>query len=65
MGEIVSAAVVGHVPTVMLAAEVRRNLSGSGQDTTLIEGYRRLRAHFEARAVDCWVIFDTHWFTTT
>ena len=65
MGEIVSAAVVGHVPTVMLEPEVRRRLGGTGEDTTLVEGYRRLRAHFEARAVDTWVIFDTHWFTTT
>ena len=64
MGEIVSAAVVGHVPTVMLAQEIRRRLGG-GEDTTLVAGYRRLRAHFEARAVDTWVIFDTHWFTTT
>ena len=64
MGEIVSAAVVGHVPTVMLAEDVRRRL-GSGEDTTLVAGYRRLQAHFEARAVDTWVIFDTHWFTTT
>ncbi len=65
MGEIVSAAVVGHVPTVMLAPEARRKQSRSGQDTTLIAGYRRLRDHFAAKAVDCWVIFDTHWFTTT
>ena len=65
MGEIVSAAVVGHVPTVMLAEDVRRRLGGSGKDTSLVEGYRRLKAHFEARAVDTWVIFDTHWFTTT
>ncbi len=65
MGEIVSAAVVGHVPTVMLAEDVRRRMSASGRDTTLVAGYRRLRAHLEARAVDTWVIFDTHWFTTT
>ena len=65
MGEIVSAAVVGHVPTVMLAEDVRRRLGRSGEDTSLVDGYRRLRAHFEARAVDTWVVFDTHWFTTT
>lgn len=65
MGEIVSAAVVGHVPTVMLAEDVRRRLDSGGRDTTLVEGYRRLKAHFEARAVDTWVVFDTHWFTTT
>ena len=65
MGEIVSAAVVGHVPTVMLDEDARRRLGGTGEDTTLVEGYRKLRAHFAARSVDCWVIFDTHWFTTT
>ena len=65
MGEIVSAAVVGHVPTVMLSEDVRRRLGGSGEDTTLVEGYRRLKAHFEASQVDTWVVFDTHWFTTT
>ena len=65
MGEIVSAAVVGHVPTVMLEEAVRRRLGGTGEDTSLVEGYRRLKARFEARAVDTWVIFDTHWLTTT
>ena len=30
-----------------------------------MEGYRRVKARFEARAVDTWVIFDTHWLTTT
>ena len=65
MGEIVAAAVVAHVPTVMLDADVRRRLGGSAEDTTLVEGYRRLRARFEARGVDTRVIFDTHWFTTT
>lgn len=65
MGEIVTAAVVGHVPTVMLDEAVRRRLGGTGEDTTLVEGYRRLKAHFESKAVDTWVIFDTHWLTTT
>ena len=65
MGEIVTAAVVGHVPTVMLDEEIRRKLGGSGEDTTLVEGFKRLKAHFEAKAVDTWVVFDTHWFTTT
>ena len=65
MGEIVSAAVVGHVPTVMLEEAVRRRLGGTGEDTSLVEGYRRVKACFEARAVDTWVIIDTHWLTTT
>ena len=65
MGEIVTAAVVGHVPTVMLDEAVRRRLGDAGEDTTLVEGYRRLKAHLESKAVDTWVIFDTHWLTTT
>ena len=65
MGEIVSAAVVGHVPTVMLDEAVRRRLGGTGEDTSLVEGYRRVKARFQARAADTWVIFDTHWLTTT
>ena len=65
MGEIVTAAVVGHVPTVMLDEEIRRKLGGTGEDTTLVEGFRRLKALFAAKAVDTWVIFDTHWYTTT
>ena len=64
MGEIVAAAVVGHVPTVMLDETIRRRLGG-GEDTTLVDGFRRLRAHFEDKSVDTWVVFDTHWLTTT
>ncbi|MBS35426.1 MAG: catechol 1,2-dioxygenase [Thiotrichales bacterium] len=65
MGRIVSAAVVGHVPTVMLDEDIRRKLGGSGEDTTLVEGFSKLRTHFDEREVDCFIIFDTHWFTTT
>ena len=65
MGEIVSAAVVGHVPTVMLEESVRRKLGGSGEDTTLIAGFARLKTHFECKQVNTWIVFDTHWFTTT
>ena len=65
MGEIVTAAVVGHVPTVMLDEEIRRRLGGTGEDTTLVAGFERLQALFEAKAVDTWIVFDTHWYTTT
>ena len=42
MGEIVAVAVVAHQPMVMVPAEVRVELGGTGADTTLIEpGYRR------------------------
>ena len=65
MGEIVTAAVVGHVPTVMLDEDVRRRLGGTGEDTTLVAGFSRLKQHFESKSVNTWVIFDTHWYTTT
>ena len=65
MGEVVSAAVVGHVPTVMLDESVRRKLGGTGEDTTLVAGYQRMRRRFDEARVDTFVIVDTHWFTTT
>ena len=65
MGEIITAAVVGHVPTVMLDEGVRRRIGGDGRDTTLVAGFARLREHFDDVGVDTFVIIDTHWFTTT
>jgi 3,4-dihydroxyphenylacetate 2,3-dioxygenase len=66
MGEIVAAAVVAHQPMVMVPERVRIELGGTGRDTTLIEpGYRRLRETFADLGVDTFVIFDTHWYTTT
>ena len=63
MGEIVAAAVVGHQPAIM-APEDRRRRMGGGQDTTLVAGFATMRAALDEAAVDTWVIFDTHWFTT-
>jgi 3,4-dihydroxyphenylacetate 2,3-dioxygenase len=66
MGEIAAAAVVAHQPMVMVPEAVRVELGGTGGDTTLIEpGYRLLREAFADLAVDTFVIFDTHWYTTT
>jgi 3,4-dihydroxyphenylacetate 2,3-dioxygenase len=66
MGEIVCAAVVAHQPMVMVPERVRIEFGGTGADTTLIEpGYRLLRERFAELAVDTFVIFDTHWYTTT
>jgi len=65
MGEVVSAAIVGHVPTVMLDEDIRRKLGGCGEDTTLVDGFARLREHLDEQRVDTLIIFDTHWFTTT
>ena len=64
MGEIVAAALLGHVPTVMLPEETRVKLGG-GVDTTMVDGFARVRERLDRAAADTLVIFDTHWFTTT
>jgi len=64
MGSIVGAALVSHVPTLMLREDVRRELN-DGEDTTLFQGLHDLRteklAPLEADTV---VVLDTHWYTT-
>ncbi len=65
MGEIVGAALVSHVPTLMLSEEIRRSLN-DGEDTTLFAGLHQLRADKLAPlAPDTVVVIDTHWYTTT
>jgi len=64
MGEVVAAALCGHVPTVMLPEDVRVRL-GEGRDTSLVAGFARLRQLLDERRPDTLVIIDTHWFTTT
>lgn len=64
MGEIVGAALVAHVPTIVMPEAQRRELN-DGQDTTLVAGLNRIRAeHLDRLAPDTIVVFDTHWFTT-
>lgn len=64
MGEVVGAGLLSHVPTIMLPAEVRRELNG-GKDNTLVDGLRRLRAEvFETLDYDTVVVLDSHWATT-
>lgn len=48
----------------MLSEKVRRELGG-GPDTSLVAGFGHIRNVLDARHVDTFVIFDTHWFTTT
>lgn len=64
MGTIAGAAIVGHVPTLMIDEPVRRRLGG-GDDTTLIDGFTALRERLDAAEVDTIVLVDTHWFTTS
>lgn len=64
MGAIVGAALVSHVPPLVLPEEVRRAMNG-GDDTTLFAGLHQLRAEKLAPAgADTVVVIDTHWFTT-
>lgn len=64
MGSIVGAALVSHVPPLVLPEEIRRELNG-GEDTTLFAGLHELRAKKLAPLeADTVVVIDTHWFTT-
>ena len=64
MGEIVGAALVSHVPPIVMPEETRRELN-EGNDTSLVEGLHRLRSECLDRVrPDTIVVFDTHWFTT-
>jgi len=64
MGEIVGAALVSHVPPLVLPEEIRRELN-DGDDTTLFAGLHDLYAEKLAPVkADTVVVIDTHWFTT-
>jgi len=64
MGEIVGAALVSHVPTLVLPEEIRRELN-HGEDTTLFQGLHDLRSEkLGPLEADTVVVIDTHWFTT-
>jgi 3,4-dihydroxyphenylacetate 2,3-dioxygenase len=64
MGEIVGAALVAHVPTIVLPESERRAMNG-GEDTSLVAGLHHIRREYLDRlAPDTIIVFDTHWFTT-
>ncbi|MBJ29901.1 MAG: catechol 1,2-dioxygenase [Acidimicrobiaceae bacterium] len=64
MGEIVGAAVVSHVPPIVMPEALRREMN-DGNDFSLVEGLHRLRAEcLERLQPDTIVVLDTHWFTT-
>ncbi len=64
MGSIVGAALVSHVPTLVLPEDVRREMN-HGDDTTLFAGLHDLRAtKLAPLEADTVVVIDTHWFTT-
>lgn len=64
MGEIVGAALVAHVPTIVMPEAERREMNG-GKDISLVAGLHRIRREYLNRLQpDTIVVFDTHWFTT-
>ncbi|MET0146740.1 MAG: catechol 1,2-dioxygenase [Ilumatobacteraceae bacterium] len=64
MGEVVGAALVAHVPTMVLPEAVRRELNG-GQEISLVPGLHRMRAEqIDQLRPDTIVVFDAHWHTT-
>ncbi len=64
MGEIVGAALVAHVPTIMLPEEVRLEIN-EGREITLVPGLHRMKAEcLDRLRPDTVIVFDTHWEST-
>lgn len=64
MGRVVGAAMLAHVPTIMLPQEVRYDLNG-GKEISLVPGLKRLREEvMETLDYDTVVVLDSHWATT-
>lgn len=61
---IVGAALVSHVPTLVLPEDVRREMN-NGVDTTLFAGLHQMRAEKLAPLeADTVIVIDSHWATT-
>ena len=64
MGEIVGAAIVSHVPPIVMPEPPRRELN-EGRDFSLVDGLHRMKREcLDRLRPDTIVVFDTHWFTT-
>ena len=64
MGKIVGAALLAHVPTIMLPEPVRKDLN-EGKEISLVPGLKRLRREiFETLDYDTVIVLDSHWATT-
>lgn len=64
MGEVVGAALLAHVPTIMLPEAVRKDLN-DGKEISLVPGLKKLRKDiFETLDYDTVVVLDSHWATT-
>lgn len=64
MGEIVGAALVAHVPTIMLPEEVRLEIN-EGKEITLVPGLHRMKSEcLDRLEPETVIVFDTHWEST-
>jgi 3,4-dihydroxyphenylacetate 2,3-dioxygenase len=63
MGEIVGAALVSHVPPLVLPEATRLEMN-DGKDFTILDGLHRVRKEIDAVQPDTIVVLDSHWFTT-
>jgi aromatic ring-opening dioxygenase catalytic subunit (LigB family) len=64
MGEIVGAAVLAHVPTIVLPDKERLALN-NGRESTLHSGLHALKREvLDQLKPDLVIVFDSHWFTT-
>ena len=64
MGEIVGAALVAHVPTIMLPKEWRLE-HNDGKEITLVPGLHRIKEEcLDRLRPDAVIVFDTHWEST-
>ena len=63
MGEVVGAALVSHVPPLVLPEATRLEMN-EGKDFTILEGLHRIRKEIDALQPDTILVLDSHWFTT-
>src|SRR3954453_17969725 len=64
MGEVVGAALVAHVPTIMLPEDVRLELN-DGKEISLVPGLERMKRDcIDRLKPDTVIVFDTHWEST-
>jgi 3,4-dihydroxyphenylacetate 2,3-dioxygenase len=64
MGKVVGAAILAHVPTIMLPEKVRYDLN-EGKEISLVPGLKKFRKDvMETLDYDTVVVLDSHWATT-
>ena len=64
MGKVVGAAILAHVPTIMLPEKVRYDLN-EGKEISLVPGLKKFRKEvMETLDYDTVVVLDSHWATT-